>query len=247
MNFSEWRVPIALIISLLLAIGFGFSVKNTEPPIADLRIQKTLSKPDLQQKLGYGGTLSILGGFSSLLGDFLWLKVYQDWRECQIISTEFWVKTALQLQPDSLVAWQNAIQIIGRDIPVWRIDEIGWFPKVMEETRNQIMTEQAFKALDLIESALEFFPNSYQLYLDRAHFYNLKIKDSEKCAQAYRDAWNTGEAPPNIYRIYTQKLMENGKKNQARKFLEKVLQHYQEKGNQEEVFYILEYLQNVNQ
>ena len=244
MNFSEWRFPISLIASLWLAIGFGFFIKNTEPNIADLRIQKTLSKPNLQKQLGYGGTLSILGGFSSLLGDFLWLKVYQDWRECQIVSTEFWVKTALQLQPDSLAAWQNAIQIIGRDIPVWRIDEIGWFPKVAKGVRNQIMTEQAFKALDLIESALEFFPNSYELYLDRAHFYNLKIQDNQKSIQAYRDAWNTGEAPPEVYIIYVQKLIENGKKIQARKFLETVLEHYQKKGNQEQISYIDQYLKN---
>ena len=242
MNFSEWRFSISLIASLWLAIGFGLFIKNTEPTIADLRIQKTLSKPNLQKHLGYGGTLSILGGFSSLLGDFLWLKAYQDWKECLVTPTTFWVKTALQLQPDSLVAWQNAVQIIGRDIPVWRIDKIGWFPKVPEEIRSQIMTEQAYQALALIESALEFFPNSYELYLDKAHFYELKIRDPEKCAQAYEDAWNTGKAPVAVYRIYAQKLVENGKKLQSQKFLEKVLKQYQKEGNQEQVSYIIKQL-----
>ena len=167
------------------------------------------------------GTFGVLGGYRSLISDFVWIKSYLEWEKKDIAPCIASIELATAIDPYMITFWTQGASIIAFDTPHWII---GKLPKDKRtpELMAIIKKRQTRIALKFIDRALKIFPDNQELLIQKgqiaigAGFFDI----AEKAYAAV-----AAQPDPQIYvrRIYSSLLLKNGKFKEALKVLESIL------------------------
>jgi hypothetical protein len=179
-----------------------------------------LKMQDLKSALGQGMVLGLLGGFRSILSDFVWIQAYWAWEKRDRPQTEALVELATLLNPKSVYFWSNAARYIGKDIAFWRFGEAG--RQLTRDEQVAIRREQGQRAQNLLDRALEYNPDSATLLLDKAMIYQYNMDDFADSVEQYRRAAAAPNAPYYLPRVYAEILRKAGRTREAYDFYRKL-------------------------
>lgn len=181
--------------------------------------QPELNLVDVEDALGQGMVLGLLGGFRTLLADFVFLRVNHHWEKRDRPNTEALIALTTAIDPRPMFFWLNGARMVAYDIPVWRVRERGGWDDLPEAVKDRIFAEQAERGLAMMDRAAKFHPDDYRVPLEKAQIYNNKLKDYESAARLYREAAEMPDAPYFTARIHAELLRDLGRPGEAYDYL----------------------------
>ncbi len=214
-------VGIPLLALMLTGAALGPLADRVWPRVRAM--QPELNLVDLKDALGQGMLVGVLGGFRSLIADFVWIAGNADWEKCDLPKTETMIHLATTLDPTNSFFWRNGARIMAYDIPIWRLrDEKLDTNDRKTEAAVRIRQEQADKALALLDTILARAPNNAWALIEKAQIYNLVLQDQEKAAKYFKLAAEKPRAPYFAARIYAELLIKLGRPMEAYQYLRKL-------------------------
>lgn len=184
--------------------------------------QPSLQLGSLEEALGQGVLIGMFGGFRTILADLLWLQGNYYWEAYNIPATTTVINLTTTVDPRPMFFWMNGARIIGYDMPVWRIKEMGDFENVPDVVIDRVQREQGERAIELLERASQYHPDNPALFIEKGTFYREKIKDLDMSAEMYRIAAELPDAPAYAARIHAEMLKQAGRKYEAYVYLRKL-------------------------
>ena len=181
--------------------------------------QPELNLAGMEDALGQGIIVGMLGGFRSVMADFLWIQTNTVWEQRERAKLDSMVRLVTSIDPRPAFFWINATRMIAYDVPHWRIQEEGGYDQVPERRQEAIDREQAEQAFALIRRALEFHPDSPRLFLEIGQIYMNRLEDPARAAPWFLRASEQPGAPYFAARIYAELLRRQGKNVEAYEFL----------------------------
>ncbi len=181
--------------------------------------QPALQLKNLEEAMGQGILIGMFGGFRTLLADMLWLKGHTYWEKYDLPTTMTMINLTTTVDPRPMFFWINGARIIGLDMPVWRTREEGDYEDLPESLILGIQQEQAERAIQLIDRALEYHPDRSTLYLEKGWFLLDRMKDMDAAAEQYLIGSKQHDSPPYAARIYAELLKRMGRKMDAYHYL----------------------------
>lgn len=210
-----------MLLTLVFLLAVGLLTRPIEAPAWE-RVragQPELNLAGMEGALGQGIIVGMLGGFRSIIADFLWLQTNAVWENRERAKLDSMVRLVTSIDPRPEFFWINAARMIAYDVPHWRIREEGGYREVPEWRQREIDLEQAEQAFALIRRGLEFHPDSPQLYLEIGQIYMIRLDDPAKAAPWFLRASEQPDAPYFAARIYAELLRRQGKDAEAYDFL----------------------------
>jgi tetratricopeptide (TPR) repeat protein len=205
---------------VVLALGLaGMLLQRVIAPTA-ARVRQPVLQPGAAT--AQGATLALLGGFRALVADALWLRLYALWERRDAPGTDAAAQLVTAVDPRPLFFWINAARMLAHDLPVWRIEAEGGFAAVPAGRQRQIETEQAQRAIALLDRARQFHPRNAQLWIERANIELQSLRDFNAAAESYRRAWEVPDAPYYAARLHAEMLRRAGRKAEALAWLERL-------------------------
>jgi len=175
----------------------------------------------IRATLGKGMLFGVLGGYRSLVSDFVWIKSYIEWEKKDISACIASLELSTTIDPYMITFWTQGASIIAFDTPHWIIEK---FPKENRtaELMQALKEKQTKIALKYINRGLKLFPDNTEMLLQKgqiaigAGYFKIAEQSYAKVA---------AKPNPQIYvrRIYASLLMKNGKFKEALKVLESIL------------------------
>lgn len=162
-------------------------------------------------------SVAVLGGFSALAADLVWLRTYVVWERRDAAGTEAMLKLATALDGRCLRFWLSGARMMAYEIPNWRIEEAA--AKMTDNDANRIVVEQARHGLEFLERAFRFHPDSAELWVERANIELYRLHDIAAAAESYRRASLQADAPYIAARIHAELLRRLGRNAQALEWL----------------------------
>jgi len=165
-----------VVVAALAATGWAVR------PLADpVREELSQGEPELRLEslsdvLGQGVTVGLLGGFRTLVADFLFLKASLDWENERLPATIASLRLATTIDPRSLFFWVNGASMMAYDMSNWRINEEGGFDQVPKARQREIDRVQAAQGLAFLEEARRFHPHSPVPYREMAMIHWIRLK-----------------------------------------------------------------------
>lgn len=171
--------------------------------------------------VGKGALFAVLGGYRSLVADFLWIKGYVNWEDKDIAKCVSAMELACEIDPSTTVFWTQASSVIAFDIPHWIFERM---PKNMKSDAvlDSLKIRQARKATEFIDRALALYPDNYELLIQKG-----QTAIAARLFGVAEDCFGRAAKLDNGFyarRIYASLLERNGKFAEARKVLEKLLE-----------------------
>ena len=184
--------------------------------------EPALNARELDQTLGEGLTIGLLGGFRAIVADFLWLQTNTAWEERDLPSTQNLIRLVSAVDPRPLFFWINGARMIGYDMPSWRIQAAGGFSAVPPSVQTRFDSEQAVTALDHLRRGLTYHPDQPYLLIEMAGIHQHRLHDLKAAAGFLRQAAEQEGAPYFAARIHAELLRRMGKKREAYEWLKHV-------------------------
>lgn len=226
MNKDSWwrrKGKVLLVSVLVLTLMGGFcrlwdgnawnAIRTRQPELNLARVEDAL---------GQGMVIGLLGGFRTLIADMLFINANVHWQNKDRPKTETVLRMVTAIDPRPMFFWINGARMIGYDMPVWRVQELGGFDKVPKAVKDQIWADYAHRAMNFIEGAKEFHPDDYRVPLEIAQIYNNRLEDKEKAAEWYLEASRYPNAPYFIGRIHAELLKQVGRERDAYNYLRSI-------------------------
>ncbi len=215
------RSVLAVLLALLL---LGVVTRPLEAPAWQVvkAGQPEMNLQAIEGALGQGLVVGVLGGFRSIMADFLWIRTNTIWARRDRVKLDAMVRLVTTIDPRSEFFWVNAARMVAYDVPHWRIDEEGGYALVPERRQQAIVLEQVQQACVMLERAREFHPQHAKLYLETAQIYLIRLKDYAQAAKWFLLASQQPDAPYYAARIYSELLRRQGKDAEAYAFLKKL-------------------------
>lgn len=211
----------ASLLTLVLLLSLGLLLRPVEVPLWE-RIragQAELNLADMEGALGQGIIVGLLGGFRSIIADFLWIQANTVWERRERAKLDSLLRLVTTLDPRPDFFWINAARMIAYDVPHWRIREEGGYNAVSELRQREIDLEQAEQAFEYIERALTFHPENPRLYLEIGQIYLNRLDDPVQAAPWFLLASEKAGAPYYAARIYAELIRRQGRHLEAYEFL----------------------------
>lgn len=208
-------------LTALFLLFIGVVLQPVEAP-AWARVQAgqpELNLAGVEDALGQGMVLGLLGGFRAIVADFLWIQTNSVWEQQDRVKLDAMVRLVTALDPRSEFFWINAARMVAYDVPHWRIREEGGYQAVSESRKEALDREQAEQAFVLLDQALEHHPKNPRLYLEIGQIYLHRLDDPARAAPWFRKAWEQPGAPYFAARIYGELLRRQGRLEEAYAFL----------------------------
>lgn len=185
--------------------------------------QPELNLGEIESALGQGILIGFLGGFRTVIADFMYIQMNTYWEQRDRAKTESMIQLITAVDPRPMFFWRNGARIIAYDVPVWRLREHGYMGDAPEAVQRRINAEQAERGLALLDRALDFHPDNAFLYLEKAQIHLGRLDDREAAAGYYLKASQMPNAPYYPARIYAEMLRQLGRKKEALAHLEGLL------------------------
>lgn len=211
----------AFLITLVFLLLVGLVTRPIEAPAwRQVRSgQPELNLAGMEGAMGQGIIIGMLGGFRSIMADFLWIQTNAVWEQRERAKLDSMVRLVTSIDPRPEFFWINGARMIAYDVPHWRIREEGGYREVPDWRQEEIAREQAEQAFALIRRALEFHPDHPRLLLEIGQIYLNRLEDPAKAAPWFLRASEQPGAPYFAARIYAQLLRRQGEDAQAYDFL----------------------------
>jgi hypothetical protein len=215
---SRLRIA-AVSLGVLVATGL-LTGWLSEPAWESLRAEEpALNLQELDETLGQGLTIGLLGGFRAIAADLLWLNVNHVWEKQDLPATQSLIRLVSAVDPRPLFFWINGARIIGYDMPNWRIQAAGGYRAVPRTVQARFDAEQAAVALDHLRRGLAFHPDNPLLLIEMACIFQRRLHDLESAAHYFRLAAEQEGAPYYAARIHAELLRQLGRKREAYEWL----------------------------
>lgn len=211
----------AILVTLGILILLGILTRPLEAPAWE-RVQAgqpELNLAGIEDALGQGLVVGMLGGFRAIMADFLWIRANTIWERRDRAKLDPMVRLVTTLDPRPDFFWINSARMIAYDVPNWRIREEGGYDDVPEWRQEEIDLEQARQAFTHISRALDFHPDNPKLYLEIGQIYLNRLDDAAQAAPWFLQASKLPGAPRFAARIYAELLRRQGKNAEAYDFL----------------------------
>ncbi|MEO0510735.1 MAG: hypothetical protein AAF065_12860 [Verrucomicrobiota bacterium] len=211
----------AILVTLAILLLVGLLARPLEAPAWE-RVQSGQSELNLagiEDALGQGLAIGMLGGFRAIMADFLWIRANTIWERRDRVKLDPMVRLVTTLDPRPDFFWINSARMIAYDVPNWRIHEEGGPAAVPEWRQDEIDLEQARQAFEHISRALDFHPDNPQLYLEIGQIYLNRLDDPVQAAPWFLRASEIPGAPRFAARIYAELLRRQGKDAEAYDYL----------------------------
>lgn len=209
------------VLVLLVFLGLGLLMRPLEVPawqtVKSRQIELNLE--GVEGALGQGLVIGVLGGFRTIVADFMWLQLNHHWEKRERVKVDALIRLVTMLDPRPDFFWINGARMTAYDVPNWRIREAGGYNVVPEVRQREIDREQAEQAFALLRRALEFHPDNPKVHLEFAQIYLNRLKDFENAAQWFLSASHQENAPFYAARIHAELLRRMDKDQQAYTFL----------------------------
>lgn len=216
--FDSCIKPALIAIAILAAAGIcAIPARNAALKVSPRNVDSAA----IRASLGSGMLFGVLGGYRSLISDFVWIKSYLEWEKKDLAPCIASIQLATEIDPYMITFWTQGASIIAFDTPHWII---GKLPKDKQtpELMGIIKRRQTRIALKFIDRALKIFPTNQELLIQKgqiaigAGFFSI----AENAYGAVAE-----QPDPQIYvrRIYASLLIKNGKFQKALKVLESIL------------------------
>lgn len=189
-------------------------------PLKSLRLGSSTDMQSVRASIGNGSLFAVLGGYRSLVADFVWIRSYVCWENKDIARCVSSMELACAIDPQMTMFWVQGASVIAFDIPHWIFNNL---PKKMQtdEKMEVLRVRQARQAIAFIDKGLAMFPDNYDLLIQKGQVaIGAKLFDIAEDCYARASELNDG-----FYarRIYASLLVKNGKFAKAIKVLEKLL------------------------
>ncbi len=183
--------------------------------------EQIVTSQSLEASIDKGFLFGILGGFRSIISDFVWLKAYLDWENKNITGCISAIELATSIDPYMITFWTQGAAMIAFDTPYWIVQKIPQ-ERQSEKLLEMFKRKQGKIAIGLLDKSLSMFPDNSELLRQKGQI-AIAIGDfklAEKCFEVL-----SKEDNPTVYarRIYASLLVKNGKMKKAVKVLEAVL------------------------
>ena len=220
---SSWwwqrgRAALAVFAGLLAAglatgplQGYAWGAVRARTPELNLK--------DFNSALGQGLVLGLLGGFRTIMADFMWITGYTNWEKRIRPETEAMVNLTTLLDPESVYFWSEGARIIGKDIPAWRGEAAEKAGQLTPAEELAIRREQGDRAQSLLDRGLANHPNNVTLLQDKAQIYEINMHEPAASIEFYREAANAPGAPYFLARVYAEILAKYGHVREAYDYL----------------------------
>jgi len=215
------KLRLLLVVLLGLgASGAALDATLARPVWSAMRArQPALRLESATAGLGQGITLALLGGFRALVADVTWLRMYVLWERRDLPGCEALLRLVGTLDPRPLEFWLNGARILAYDFAAWRIESAGGYDRVPVEAQGQIEREQGALALRHLDAAMQFHPESAELWIERGSLQLNRLREIDAAAESYRRAWAQPRAPYYAARLHAELLRRTGRKAEALAFL----------------------------
>ncbi len=203
----------AALIAAAVSAPFKRCVENAET--------KALDPESLKAALGKGMLFGVLGGYRSLVADFVWIKSYVDWENKDIPACMASMELAAAIDPYMELYWTQGAAIIAYDFPYWQLRTL---PKNLQSAGalERLKLRNAEIALDFLDRGLKIFPKSEALLLKKGQ---IAISSGKFAIARACFADLTSLPNPSVYsrRIYAALLERDADTELALKVLENTI------------------------
>ncbi len=212
------------LIVLVVLVVIGTLTRPLEAPawveVREAQVEMNLG--EVEGALGQGLVVGMLGGFRTIMADFLWIRLNADWeqRDLEKVTALSQLVTTLDPRPDFF--WINAARITAYDMPNWRIRAEGGYDAVPESRQAELDREQAEQAFELLGRGLSFHPDNPKLHLEMGQIYLNRLEDYENAAKWFLSASKLPGAPYYAARIHGELLRRQGKNQEAYDYLKQL-------------------------
>ncbi len=174
---------------------------------------------------GQGVLFGILGGYRSLIADFVWIKSYLYWEQRRLSECLAAMDLAVAIDPKMVSFWKLGSDIIGYDTPVWIMEDMRKKgAQVSPELEASVRRRQAKRAVAFLDEGLKRLPGNETLTLAKAQIYVNRLDDWASALEEYKKIMDTQEDPPVfVRRYYAECLVKTGRLAPAVKVLEALL------------------------
>ena len=191
--------------------------------------QPEMNLKGIEDALGQGLVVGVLGGFRAIIADFLWIRTNTIWENRDRVKLDTMIRLVTTIDPRPDFFWINGARMTAYDVPNWRIKEEGGHFKLSESRQQQIDREQAEQAFALLETAREFHPEKAKYYMEVGQIYMNRLKNNPKAAEWFLIASKKPDAPYYVARIYAELLRREGKNKEAYEFLKQLYRELPDK------------------
>jgi len=183
-------------IALLIVILFGTAKLNFEQRLSEANRAAFFhgAKLDLslRQQIGQAGFLAALGGFRSVVADFLWIEGHIAWEQTRWGRMALLFNDATTLQPRNLMFWDISAWQLGWNASIAALNDVHQPDKARRiETQHQYWKA----AEDVYLRGIQNNPDYYYLYEMLADLYRDKFQDHLKAFEYYDKAARFPNAP----------------------------------------------------
>ncbi len=215
-----------ILVTLFVLLLIGVVMRPVETPAWTVvkSGQSELNLEEIEGALGQGLVVGVLGGFRTILADFLWIRVNTIWERRDRTKLDAMIRLVTTLDPRPEFFWLNAARMVAYDVPNWRIREEGGYDDVPQSRQDAINLEQAEQAFVMLERAREFHPENPKLTLETAQIYLNRLKDLPHAAEWFLRASRLPDAPYYAARIHAELLRRMGQDREAYEFLKDLYQ-----------------------
>ncbi len=213
-----------IVVTLVLLVLLGLVMRPVEAPAWQVvkEGQAELNLDELEGALGQGLVVGVLGGFRTIMADFLWIRMNTIWQRRDRVKLDAMIRLVTTLDPRPEFFWINSSRMVAYDVPNWRIQEEGGYDAVSDARQMELNVEQAEQAFHLLDRAREFHPDNPKLVLETGQIYLNRLKDYSNAADWFLKASEMPNAPYYAARIHAQLLRQQGKDREAYAFLKQL-------------------------
>ncbi len=184
--------------------------------------QVSMQLEGIEASLGQGFAIGVLGGFRTIVADFLWLRLNAHWEERESAKVAALIQMVTTLDPTPEFFWIHSARILAYDMPNWRIRDEGGYDVVPESRWEVIDAEQAQMAFDLLEQALLYHPDNPKIPLEIGQIYLNRLDSPGDAAPWFLRASKLPGAPFYAARIYAELLRKTGRSAKAYAYLKQL-------------------------
>jgi hypothetical protein len=205
------------VVVLLALVAAGLALQRVEAPAWDelQRRQPAMRWHSVEGVMGQGITFGLLGGFRSLAADLLWLHANARWERCDVAGTRAALALVAAVDPRPVDFWLNGARMIGYDMPVWRVAELGGEDAVPAVVRRRFEEEQARAAIAHLENGFASHPGHPLLHIEIANLQLQRLGEVAAAAEHYRLASVQPTAPFYAARVHAELLRRLGREREA--------------------------------
>ena len=206
-----WAIVVFAIASL-----FAYPIKNSL-----IKNESAISSQSIEVAINKGFLFGILGGYRSLISDFVWLKAHLDWEKQNLAGCLSAMELATSIDPYMTTFWTQGASIIAYDTPHWLLAKLPKEART-ESFLNSLKRKQGRMAIDFLNKALAMFPNNSELILRKGQI-AISIDDMKLAEACFKTL--SEEPDPSVFsrRTYANLRARNGKFQESVNVLKSIL------------------------